>query len=271
MLRIIDRASCRETGKLNSKEINLDKSRIWYVFKRKVRVAVGRRYLGLAWIPLNPIVRSLVYLFVFNVIRSNPDISVLLIGITMYTMFTDSFKSGMNSINDYTGGIKAERVRTRVLMFSMLYFRSFDAFLQASGVAIILFLVIGIKPLGVAIFIIISVTLSILSEGLALNISTATKSIPDLGNVINYVLLLGFFSSPALYSLNDTTGWHYRFNLYNPFTYFVEGARHASGVDSPFREIIGPKLLIILFMMVVLAWRGYNSLDEQRWRTSSWS
>ena len=237
MLRIIDSESCREEGGLSEEEILLDKSRIWFVFRRRVRNVVGRRYLGVAWLILNPIVTALVYLFVFTVIRSSPNAAILLTGISMYTIFSNSFKSGMNSINDFSGGLKAERVRTRVLTYSMIYYRLFDTVLQASGISLILFYGLDIGMTGVATFILLCIAMSLLTEGVALNISTLTKRIPDLTNLVNYALLFGFFASPALYSLNSTSGIHYKANEYNPFTYFVEAVREASGLDSAFSEL----------------------------------
>lgn len=271
MLRNIDSDSCREEGGLTDEEIALDNSRINFVFRRKVRNVVGRRYLGVAWLILNPIVTALVYLFVFTVIRSSPNAAILLTGISMFTIFSNSFKSGMNSINDFSGGLKAERVRTRVLSYSILYYRLFDTILQASGISLILFFGLGIGVPGVTAFILLSIVMSVMAEGVALNISTLTKRVPDLTNIVNYSLLLMFFASPALYSLKTTTGIHYTANEYNPFTFFVEAVRHVSGLDSAFLELWNPLTWSITTLMLVLSIRGYLTLDSQRWRVSSWS
>ena len=271
MLRTIDSSSCIDGGVLSEEEVLLDKSRIWFVFRRKVRNVVDRRYLGVAWLILNPIVTALVYLFVFTVIRSSPNAAILLTGISMYTIFSNSFKSGMNSINDFSGGLKAERVRTRVLTYSMVYYRLFDTILQASGISLILYLGLDIGASGVATFILLCIIMSLMTEGVALNISTVTKRVPDLTNVVNYALLFGFFASPALYSMNTTSGIHYRANTYNPFSYFVEAVRDASGLDSAFWELWNTTAWAIMFLVTLLTIRGYTSLDSQRWGVSSWS
>ena len=102
MIRTIDSLSCSEVESLGKREKSLDRARIKFVFNRKVREVIGRRYLGIGWLILNPVVNSLVYLFVFTVIRSNPDAAILLTGISMYTIFSNSFKSGMNSLKDFS-------------------------------------------------------------------------------------------------------------------------------------------------------------------------
>ena len=171
MIRTIDSLSCSEVESLGKREKSLDRARIKFVFNRKVREVIGRRYLGIGWLILNPVVNSLVYLFVFTVIRSNPDAAILLTGISMYTIFSNSFKSGMNSLKDFSGGLKAERVRTRVLTYGMVNYRIFDTTLQSLTIALILFLGLNIEAYGVLFFVTSCLFLSIISEGVGLNIS----------------------------------------------------------------------------------------------------
>ena len=52
-------------------EKKIDSSRVSFIVRRKIRNLAGRRRLGAFWLILHPIVLSLVYLFVFTVIRSS--------------------------------------------------------------------------------------------------------------------------------------------------------------------------------------------------------
>ena len=225
----------------------------------------------MAWLILDPVVISLVYLFVFTVIRSNPNPTILFIGISMFNIFSKSVKSGVSSISDFSGGLKAERVRTRVLTASMFQYRIIDSLLQSVGVSVILYFGIGISLFGVLSFIILSTILGILAEGFGLNIAIHAKRTPDLSNIVNYILLLMFFGSPALYSMTITEGLHYRINELNPFTYFVEFARKNAGAESAIDDLIGMEMYCICVILSVLAIRGYRTLDRQRWEISSWS
>ena len=115
MERVINSEYCRELGSLSPKDLELDKNRTMFILKKKFRRISGRRRLGLIWMILDPIVTSLVYLFVFTVLRASTECTNIFIGITLFRLMQVSLKAGMNSIDDFSGGLKAERVRTRVL------------------------------------------------------------------------------------------------------------------------------------------------------------
>ena len=70
MERVITSKSCKEVGALGPDEIKLDRNRMKFILKKRFRHLSGRKRLGLVWIVLDPIVISLVYLFVFTVLRA---------------------------------------------------------------------------------------------------------------------------------------------------------------------------------------------------------
>ena len=70
MERVITSKSCKEVGVLGPEEIKLDRNRMKFILKKRFRHLSGRKRLGLVWIVLDPIVISLVYLFVFTVLRA---------------------------------------------------------------------------------------------------------------------------------------------------------------------------------------------------------
>jgi ABC-type polysaccharide/polyol phosphate export permease len=271
MKRIIKPSYCIDTFDSSDESKYLDSKRSSFILKKKLRGLAGNRKLGVLWLALDPILTSLVYLFVFTVIRSNPNAEIMFIGITLFRIFNASLKSGINSVKDFSGGIKSERVRTRALMNATIQFRLIDSFLQSFGVGIILLVIFEIDTLGVIIFLIISQILGIISEGFGMNISLLVRKIPDLSNLINNFLLLMFFGSPALYSMNNTEGLHRKINEYNPFTYFVEYARHFAGLDTA-KDYLNNNILIILMILItILSIRGFYSMDKLRWEVSAWS
>ena len=136
MVRIIDFEGCRDSPGFIMHDTKLDKKRVSFVYSRRIRRLVGRRKLGVAWLILDPIFYSLIYLFVLTVVRTSPDPRILFIGVSMFRIFSSSFKSGTGSVSDFSGGIKAERVRTRVITIAMLKFRLLDSLIQASGTTV---------------------------------------------------------------------------------------------------------------------------------------
>ena len=180
MERVINPDFCKELGPLSDEDLNLDKNRATFIIKKKFRRISGRRRLGLLWMILDPIVTSFVYLFVFTVLRASAKVETIFIGITLFRLMQISLKTGMNSIDDFSGGLKAERVRTRVLKSSMIKYRIIDSFLQSFGVALILLIGYNIPLLGMIMFLLIAQIIGFLSENIGfpqlLNINTIIYS-----------------------------------------------------------------------------------------------
>jgi len=270
MNRIINNNECIYEN-LDKKEKELDAARVNFIIKRKIRGIAGRKKLGIIWMMLDPLATSLVYLFVLTIFRSSPNAETMFIGIGMYKIFQTSIKSGVNSISDFSGGLRLERIRTPLLIISMIKFRIIDTFLQSFGVILILLLAFDSNITGVIAFLLLCQILGIMSEGFALNLSLMVRKVPDLGNIINYILMLMFFGSPVLYSMEMTKGLHYKINEVNPFSYFVEFSRQQMGLVSEFGNLDFSIVFILLSLIIILAYRGFITLDSLRWRVSNWS
>ena len=252
-------------------EVSLDRSRVNFVLRKRFRNLTGTRRLGIFWLALDPLVISLIYLFVFSVLRANPSISTLLIGITLYRVFSESVKSGVVSIRDFTGGFKSERVRTSVLVSSIIRFRIIDSALKSLPTAIILIVSLGTPLTGTLLYLIIAQILGLIAEGSSMNLSLLTRRVPDLSNIINHALLLGFFVSPSLYPMHLTKGLHYRFNEFNPVAHFIELSRHFCELDSEIGNIDHRIVIVFWILFLSLSVRGYYGVDRMRWELSSWS
>ena len=271
MNRIIESDGCRDQGELLPEEFELDRKRTSFIIRNKLRKSAGKTRLGVFWLILDPVAMSLVYLFVLTVVRSSPSAESLFIGVSMFRIFRSSFMSGINSITDYTGGIICERVRTRVLISASIRFRILEAVLQSSGIGVILLFVLNVGIITVFSFILLSVLMALLAEGFGTNFTRAIRRIPDLSNIVNYILLLMFFGSPVLYPMSITMGMHYAVNEVNPFSYFVETVRFFAGLESVIFDLPELQTAVILFVVVILSLRGYLQIDRLRWEVSAWS
>ena len=220
---IISPKACADRRPLTSFEREIDRSRINFIVKRKIRGLAGRKRLGSIWLVLHPVILSLVYVFVFTVIRSNPNLTSLFVGITMFNIFSSSIKSGVNSVKDFSGGIKGERVRTRVIARSMIIYRIIDSLLQSIGVSILLFLFFEVTLTGLLLFVLTCSIIGVTAEQFALNLSLLARRLPDITNLIDYGLRIMFFGSPVLYPLSITEGIHRSVNDWNPFAFFCRG------------------------------------------------
>ena len=268
---MIDNHSCREIGSITEKESRADKNRTKFMIKNRFMKTAGKNKLGILWIILDPVAISLVYFFVLVVVRSQPSPESLFIGVTMFRVVQTSVMAGVNSIQDFSGGVSCERVRTKVLVESAFRYRIIEVMVQSSGVATILYFGLKINIESICAFMILTLFLGIILEGVFFNLAKIVRIIPDISNLVRYFMILMFFGSPALYPMSMTSGLHYKINEYNPFTYCVETVRYLAGLDSEIFNLsieIGISLFSIL---VILTIRGYRSIDKLRWEVSSWS
>ena len=270
--RVISPNSCIEDLPLSKESIDLDRQRVRYLVLNKLKGTNSRKWLGSIWLVLDPIANALVYLLVLSVVRSNPNPESLFMGISMFSNFRRGFTSGVASITDFSGGLAdVERVRTRVLVRSKLYYRVIDSSIGAFGVCLLLFFYLGMDLDVVLIFFILSQSVGILGEGVALNISMLTRRVSDVKNLVGYFITLMFFGSPVLYPMSKTSGVHYRVNEFNPFSYFIETARYAAEIDSVFLDFDFSILAPLLAIIIILHFRGYYRIDKNRWEASTWS
>ena len=261
----------KEVGEIDKEQIFLDQRRSAFILRNKFRSLAGDKRLGVLWVVLEPLVMSLVYLFVLTVLRSSISSESIFIGISLWGLATVSLMSGVQCLDDFSGGLKCERVRTGVLVKPMFQFRAIDSACRTSGVAAILLLVFDVDISAVFSFILIGVSLGVAFEGLGLNFSRISHAIPDMKILIRYFMRLMFFAGPILYPLTFAEGVHYRINLINPFTYFVELSRYLAGLDSSLVELDPYLGIFVIGFLVILGLRGYSKIDALRWELSAWS
>ena len=267
---LIHKNECSQISSITDKEKEIRKNRVSFMIKKKFRAMAGEKRLGVAWMLIDPIIVAAVYLFVFTVLRANTDGSSMFIGISMIRIFQTGFKSGVNSISDFTGGIKAEIVSTETMIQAMFYYRIIESVLHSIGTAVILFLVYGIDLSGLSGFVIICLFVGIISEGLGLNLALISRIFPDVKSLVNYFLMLMFFGSPALYPFSQTNGLHKTFNEFNLFTYAVEMSRYMAGIESSVAILNEKIFIIIMIILLPIAIKGYIDIERMRWRFSSW-
>ena len=121
---------CSQLGAEENEDIEINRSRVLFIVRSNFRRSTKNRFLGYAWLVLDPFVISMIYLFVFSVVKANPDASSILVGVTMYRVFQASLMSGLNCIGDLNGGFKSERIATKVIARAEFLHRIVDVFLH---------------------------------------------------------------------------------------------------------------------------------------------
>ena len=263
-------SECRVTSDKMSFLTASDKAKIRYIIGVRLRKNTKGKFLGFAWLFLDPLIISLIYFFVFTVVKSNPNAQSILVGVTLYRIFQSSIMGGVNTLGDLNGGINSERVRSEVIMTAEILYRIIDSTIHAF--LIVLILVIGFNaPIVGAIGMLIIAQLSgVLFFGVGASIAPLVSKIPDLKNLLSYILRLGFYTSPAMYPMSRMVGLHYKINEFNPFAYQAEFVRGLLNLDSMFYALDRYVLTLILLLVFVLTLYGIRKYDQLRWRMTAW-
>jgi ABC-type polysaccharide/polyol phosphate export permease len=146
-----------------------------------------------------------------------------------------------------------------------------DVSLQTILIALLLIIGFNTQFTGGIIFLFMAQVMGILFFGVGTILSPLVRRIPDFLTVIQYVLRLGFYISPAMYPMARMEGIHFKANEFNPFAYFAELARYLTGAESVFPNLNFYVFIIFVLMMALLTIIGFRRIDHLRWRMTSWS
>ena len=269
-MTIIDSSGCRNFPSDSSGEFRRDVLKAIVVAKKKTYNSTVGSYLGFIWLVLDPLVLTLVYLFVFTVIAHREDPAAVFVGLGIIrglqrSLLTSSSPTSLNA----QGGFPIERVRTRVLVFSGLMVLALDSFFMGIGISGVLYLVLGKSFIGSLSFIPILFLSNLFWQSAGLLTLNVTSKIPDLHKLLSYFGMGMFFVSPVLYSFSLTSGIHRTFCYYNPATYFIELSRLSIGTGNGVNLLPIQGFLVLAAIGILMTVIGNIKLDRIRWSLSS--
>lgn len=269
--KIYEKKSIRRLGEKSPEYKVRQRNQMMFIIRSHFSRSTEKRYLGYVWLVLNPLVISLIYLFVFTVVRARIGTASIFIGITLYQVLQESVKNGINIVKSPNGGIKCEKVDSEVIIKATILRRSIESALGTIPTSLILIYGLGVSIQGGLIYVLIAQIMSLSFFGLGLCVAGTVRKIPDLGEVIGWILRLGFFASPAIYPMYKMEGLHYKINQYNPFTYFAESSRYFADENSVVTELNPLAISGIIGVIIILNIWAIRRFDRLRWRITVWS
>lgn len=270
-VRKITSEKCVDMPSNPDSALKLDFERSQFIVKKNFSSVAGSRILGQLWLVLDPLIQAAIYFFVLVVLRAREDPQSLIIGITYVRILQLGLKKGFVSSIDFSGGIKIERVRTRVFLFSEGILSFTNSFFSTIGVIVGFMFFFGESLFEMVVFFLLAYALYLFWYVLGFFLSPIGVLIPDTIPVVTYFGMLMFFASPAIYTLGQTTGVHRELSLINPFSYFVEAAR-AVIIDSDDYQLLSTELGVFFGLLFIsLLMINISRFDKLRWVFSRWS
>lgn len=235
-------------------------------FRNFTKPHLGYR-LGLLWVALDPLLRAVVFSFLMIVIRGNTSPESLVIGIFTITALNNPISSSMNfRLKDEP--FPLSHTPTFPVLISKITFDVLTAiFLGLSSASILVFF--ANIPLAIVVYLPLScILLSVIGSGLGILLAPLVMIVRDLGKLVSYILLLGFFLQCVIFPYSMTSGMHQDVLYWLPHTMAVEWCRAvSSGSEMPF-SMEHSAIVFIVWSVPVMY--GFLRFDQYRWRSTTW-
>ena len=203
--------------------------------KRDLSGRYRRAYLGYAWAVLEPLLLAAVYTFIFTILvgASDPLYSVkVIIGIIGWTLFARSLTASIKSLSSSINLFQFARVPKTVFATSGTLTNAVLAIISLT--CLIPFFIIHDLPLTANLLMIPlwMLLLSFTGWSIGLCLAPMACKIPDIINLVNFLVRAGFFLSPVMWTYDMFSsrfgdGWHAVIAHLNPAVVPITGMRDA--------------------------------------------
>ncbi len=222
--------------------------------------------LGYAWSLLRPLMLfGILYVIFALVIKSGAGIPhfpvYLLLGIVIWTFFTDMTTQSLGSIVGRSDLIRKIRIPRWIIVFSSSISALINLGLNLIVVAVVM--ILNQVPLTSTIIFLpfLLLELYVFALGISLFLSAAFVKYRDIGYIWEVLLQLGFYLTPILYSMTIIPHRFQKLQLLNPVAQVMQDARyslitHDSKVVTIWRVFNGGWYALIPLSIVVLALAG---------------
>jgi len=201
---------------LVARDLFQSRSLLRLLVKRDLAGRYSRAYLGYAWAVLEPLLLAIVYTFLFTILlgADDPLYSVkIIIGIVGWQLFARSVTNSTRSISSSINLFQFARIPKTVFATSSALTNYVLALISLS--CLIPFFYIHNLPISLHLFLVPFwlVLISFTGWAIGLMLAPLACKIPDVNNVVNFLVRAGFFLSPVMWTYDMFSkrfgeGWH---------------------------------------------------------------
>ena len=230
--------------------------------KKEIRGRYKNSILGVLWSFLNPLLQLAVYALIFPLILKNdiPYYTIFVcVGLIPWTFFTTTVNQAAFTIIANGNIIKKVYFPREILPISVVTSNAVNFVI--STIIILAFVIIyglGVTPY-ILLYPFILLIQYILLLGISFILSSITVYFRDLEHIIGIILMVMFYATPIVYSLDTLPEPFVTIMQLNPMAHIIEGYR------SIFYYQTMPNmnnLLILLALSIILLVIGYFILKK---------
>jgi ABC-2 type transport system permease protein len=223
-------------------------------------------FLGYAWSLLRPLMLfGILYVIFALVIKSGDGIPhfpvYLLLGIVLWTFFTDMTAQSLGSIVGRGDLIRKIRIPRWIIVFSSSIAALINLGLNMIVVGVAMALN-HVEPMGSVLLLpLLLLEIYLLALGVSLFLSAAFVKFRDIGFIWEVVIQLGFYLTPILYAMTLIPHKFQKLQLLNPMAQAMQDSRYALISHDPrivtiSRVFDGGWYRLIPFLMVIVVLIG---------------
>jgi len=183
--------------------------------KRDLTSRYRRAYLGYGWAVLEPLLLAGVYTFLFTILIGTTDQLYpvkIIIGIIGWQLFSRSLTNSTRSISSSINLFQFARIPKSVFATSTMLTNFVLALVSLTCLIPFFFihnLVVGIHLIFIPFWLFL---LSLIGWGIGLMLAPIACKVPDIINLVNFLVRAGFFLSPVMWTYDMFekrfgTGW----------------------------------------------------------------
>jgi len=203
--------------------------------KRDLNARYRRAYLGYAWAVLEPLLLAVVYTFIFTILVGSSDplySAKIVVGIIGWSLFSRSLTTSTKSLSSSINLFQFARVPKTVFATSGTLTNVVLSIISLTS--LIPFFIMNDLPFSTSLLL-VPLWLALISFtgwSIGLLLAPMACKVPDILNLINFLVRAGFFLSPVMwtYDMFNTRfgdGWHAVVAHLNPTVVPITGMRDA--------------------------------------------
>ena len=240
---------------------------LYYMVRLQMKAEKKNKVLGFLWSFLDPLLLLIVYVVLVHYIfrRGGPQFPVLLFtALLSWRWFTSSLSRSVTSITSKAGLVQSVRFPLAILPLSGVIIGFFDWLFGFVILVPMLFIFEASFTANVLWLPVLLLIQFVGTIGACLIVAVVGTYLSDLGNIIQFLIRLGFYLSPILYSVKDVVPPRLTmlYMLGNPFAGLMESYKNVviRGVPPTEYALVGTAVACVAFLVGL--W--YFSRDEYK-------
>jgi len=204
---------------------------LYYIVRFEMKAENKNKVLGFVWSFLDPLLLLLVYVVLVHYIfgRGGPQFPIMLFaGLLSWRWFTSALSRSVTSITSKVGLVQSTRFPLAMLPLSGVIIGFFDWLFGFAILVPMLFIFDATFSLNILWLPLLLLIQIIGTIGACLIVAVIGTHLADLGNIIQFLIKMGFYLSPILYSVGDTVPDRLMtpYMLLNPFAGLMESYKN---------------------------------------------